>query len=144
MYGTGTLHLHLHKPFGCFYRGLLAANMSYQIETSVDDQIVRVTATGEYSFADLPVFITRVRDITSDNRRNKLLIDCSRLAIEMTEAERFAGGKRIAELFGSEIRVALLMPTGQVTKLGELAAVNRGAMLLVTTSEEEALHWLAE
>ncbi|MFT3744895.1 MAG: hypothetical protein QM785_11465 [Pyrinomonadaceae bacterium] len=116
--------------------------MSYQIETSVDDDLVRVIATGEYAFADLPVFISRVREITAEYSKYKLLIDCSMLAIEMTEAERFAGGKQIAELFGPEIRVALLMPTGQVTKLGELAAVNRGAMLLVTSSEEEALEFL--
>ena len=61
---------------------------------------------------------------------------------DMSEAERFQGGQRMAEVFGSRLRVALLMPAAQVTKLGELTAVNRGAKLLVTPSETEANAWL--
>ena len=60
----------------------------------------------------------------------------------MTEAERFQGGQRIAEVFGDRLQAALVMPVGQVTKLGELTAVNRGAKFLVTESEVEAINWL--
>lgn len=118
--------------------------MEYQIEITVFPEFVCVSATGKYSFADLPGFIAKLRNITIGNDRDKLLIDCSQLAVEMTETERFAGGRTIAQLFQQDIKAALLMPAGQVTKLGELAALNRGTQLLVTTSETEALEWLAE
>jgi hypothetical protein len=34
------------------------------------------------------------------------------------------------------------MPPTQITKLGEIAAVNRGARVFVTENEQEALRWL--
>ena len=71
-----------------------------------------------------------------------MLIDCRQFEGSMTEAERFQGGQRIAEVFGARIKAALLMPVGQVTKLGEMTAVNRGAKFLVTDSESEATDWL--
>ncbi|HQZ97050.1 MAG TPA: hypothetical protein PLP21_12085 [Pyrinomonadaceae bacterium] len=117
--------------------------MKYKIATTVEPDFVRVTATGEYAFEDLPGFISELRNIALANAQSKLLIDCRQLDIDMTEAERFAGGQRVAEIFRSKIKAALVMPPGQVTKLGELAAVNRGARFLVTTSESEALKWLA-
>lgn len=118
--------------------------MKYHIATTVEPDFVRVTTTGEYAFEDLPVFITELKTIAVANARNKVLIDCRTLDIDITEAERFAGGQKIAEVFRSTIKAALVMPEGKVTKLGELAAVNRGARFLVTTSEEEALKWLAD
>lgn len=60
----------------------------------------------------------------------------------MSEADRFQGGQQVAQIFGSRIKAALIMPVGQVTKLGEMTAVNRGAIFLVTDSREEALTWL--
>jgi hypothetical protein len=60
----------------------------------------------------------------------------------MTEAERFRCGQHIAETMGGSVRLAILMPAGQITKLGELAAINRGARVIVTPSETEAVSWL--
>jgi hypothetical protein len=117
--------------------------MSFNISTVVEPDFVRINSTGEYTFEDLFDFIRQVKVIADKVSRNKILIDCSRVANSMTEAERFAGGQKIAETFGSRLRAAIVMPAGQVTKLGELAAANRGAVLLVTESETEALAWLA-
>lgn len=117
--------------------------MKYLITTTVEPDLVRVTTTGEYVFEELPGFINELRTIAVANARRKILIDCRQLDIDISEAERFVGGQKIAEVFGSRIKAALVMPEGKVTKLGELAAVNRGAKFLVTTSESEALKWLA-
>ncbi len=114
--------------------------MNYQTNTLVEPDLLRITATGKYVFSDLFGFIEFVAAEAFRAQRDKLLIDCSGLAGEMTEVERFEGGQKIAEVFGPRLKAALIMST--VTKLGEIAAVNRGARFFVTTSEKDALSWL--
>lgn len=116
--------------------------MKYQAETAVEPEFVRITATGEYAFEDLFPFLTHIRSECNRTERDRVLVDCSQVIGDMAEVERFAGGQKIAELFGRSIKIALIMPPRQVTKLGELAAVNRGADFLVTPDPGEALEWL--
>lgn len=116
--------------------------MSFEVVSVIEPDYVRVTANGQYSFEKLFEFVTLVRNIADSSARRRALIDCRQLAGKMTEAERFQGGKQIAEVFGGRLKAAIVMPAGQVTKLGELAALNRGASLLVTESETEATEWL--
>ena len=116
--------------------------MSFEEIVVVEDEFLRITTIGKYSFDKLFGFIDRVKAEAERAKRNRVLIDSRQLEGKMTEAEKFQGGQRIAEIFGPRIRTALLMPAENITKLGELAAVNRGAKFLVTHSEEEALGWL--
>lgn len=116
--------------------------MSFEIVTEVNPEYVRVIASGEYSFNKLFDFIDTVRSTANTTGRASVLIDCRLIEGNMTEAERFQGGERIAQVFGSRLKAAIIMPAGQVAKLGELTAVNRGARLLVTESESEAAKWL--
>ena len=116
--------------------------MSFEVVTTVEPEYVRISVIGEYSFDRLFGFIEHVRSIALETARTKVMIDCQQMTGNMTEAERFQGGQKIAEIFGSRIKAALLMPEGQVTKLGELAAVNRGARFFVTSSEQEVIPWL--
>ncbi len=110
--------------------------------TVVEPEFVRVSARGKYSFQDMFDFVDRVKLEADNTERFRVLMDCREYDGHMTEAERFMGGQKIAEVLGSRLRAALLLPTAEVTKLGELAAVNRGAKLLVTDSEAEAMEWL--
>lgn len=109
----------------------------------VEPHLLRVTTTGQYVFDELFDFLVRVKAEAIAAKRDRVLIDSSRLEGNMTEAERFQGGQKIAQLFGPNIALALVMPPEQITKLGEMAAVNRGGRFLVTDSEAEALEWLA-
>lgn len=104
---------------------------------------MRVATVGKYEFSELFGFLDRVKARAEEAGRTHVLIDSRRLEGQMTEADRFAGGQKIAEVFGSRFKVALLMPADGITKLGELAAVNRGARFLVSASEEDALNWLS-
>ena len=70
------------------------------------------------------------------------LLDARKVIGRMTESEKFFIGSKIAEIFGSKLKTAIVMRPGDVTKMGELAAVNRGARLLVTESFDDALEWL--
>lgn len=116
--------------------------MSFEVVTVVEPDFLRLTASGKYLFEEMFDFIDLVRSEADKAGHNRVLMDCRQFEGQMTEAERFQGGKRIAEVFGYRIKAALIMPVGQVTKLGELTAVNRGAKFFVTDSESEATEWL--
>lgn len=117
--------------------------MSFDVVTLVEPDRLRVTVNGDYSFDKLFAFIDTVASAADTAERKKVLIDCSRMEGKMTEVDRFEAGQHVAEVFGSRIHAALVMPEGQVTKLDEITAVNRGAVILVTESMEEAERWLS-
>ncbi|HMT09535.1 MAG TPA: hypothetical protein PKA82_16155 [Pyrinomonadaceae bacterium] len=116
--------------------------MSLQVVTTINEKILTLKVTGEYSIAEMLKLVDLVRTECDNRDLAMALVDCREMIGTMTEAERFAGGQRVAEILGSDIKAALLMPQGQVTKLGEMTAVNRGARFLVTDSEDEARDWL--
>lgn len=116
--------------------------MSLSVVTKVENQTVVLTVTGAYSIEEMLKLVDIVKAECEANEIYLARVDCSEMTGTMTEAERFAGGQRVAEVFGSDIKCVLIMPVGQVTKLGELAAVNRGARFLVTDDREEATQWL--
>lgn len=109
---------------------------------TVEPEFLRLTTIGKYKIEEMFDFFGRVKAKADGLGRNRVLIDNRQLEGQMTEAERFQGGQKIAEVFGNRIKLAILMPAGTVTKLGELTAVNRGARLLVTDCETEALGWV--
>ncbi len=115
---------------------------NFDITFGDEPEYLRVTTVGKYSFPDLFPFLQQVKIRAQELRAKNVLIDSRHLEGNMTEAERFQGGQKIAELFGSRIKIALIMPPSTITKLGELTAVNRGARFLVTPCEVEALNWL--
>jgi hypothetical protein len=116
--------------------------MTYHSSTTIEDDRIRITATGSYSYEQMYQFIEHCRTEADLSGCEKVLIDCVTLQMQISEVERFEGGQMFASLFGSEKKVALVLPVGQVTKMGELAANNRGARLLVTESIDEAIGWL--
>lgn len=116
----------------------------YQAVTKIEPEFLRIVATGEYFYSDMAGFIAFVKAESDRTGILRVLIDCQDLKGDMTEGERFEGGVLVAQTFGPKIRAALLLPAQTITKLGELAAVNRGAQLLVTSSEPEATSWLLE
>ena len=116
--------------------------MKYRSATAIEPDLLKIRAFGEYDFEDLEGFIKHIKAEADRTGRDRVLIDCRNIGGHMTEGERFEGGVLIADVFGPGLKAALLMDARFVTKLGELAAVNRGAKFLVTSSEEEALGWL--
>ncbi len=116
--------------------------MDYSVVKTVEADRLRLTVTGALCPVKMFEFIAYVKSASEKARLHKVLIDCSGMEGSLTETDRFHGGIRIAEVWGSTIQAALVMPEGQVTKLGEIAAANRGATFLVTESIKEANEWL--
>src|SRR5688572_22687925 len=99
---------------------LVKVKDEFEVKTAVQPDHVRITVVGEYLFGKMFEFIERVRSIADESARTRVLIDYTQMTGNMTEADRFHGGQKIAEVFGSRIKAALIMPEGQVTKLDEL------------------------
>lgn len=116
--------------------------LNFEVEKTVKPEFIQFTTIGNYAFDEMYEFLKIVKAEADEAERSRILIDSSQIKGRMTEAERFQGGQMIAEIFGNRLKLALIMPPGGVTKLGELTAVNRGARFLVTTSAAEAETWL--
>jgi len=116
--------------------------MGFDVQITVLPDHLRIVNTGEFSLPALFDFIGLVKSEAGKAGRNNVLVDSRGITGNISEADRFMGGQRSAEVFGTRLKVAILMPVGTVTKMAELAAGNRGAKMLVTDSEEEALDWL--
>ena len=116
--------------------------MSFDVVTTTFPEYLLITNTGEFSLPALFEFIDRVKREADAAGRSRVFVDSRAIIGNIGEVDRFLGGQRSAEIFGTRVKVALLMREGSVTKMAELAAVNRGAKMLVTDSETEALAWL--
>ena len=116
--------------------------MSLDMSVEVLPKFVQIELLGVYTFSDLMEQVEKFRSEADAAGRNNLLIDARTVEGKMTESEKFFVGTRIAEVFGARLKTAVIVPPGNVTKMGEMAAINRGARLLVTESEGEALEWL--
>ncbi len=117
--------------------------MSFEITMAVETEYLRMTATGKFSIPDLFEFIERVMTEAIAARRDKVLVDSRGVIGAISDTERFMGGLQSAKVFGSRLKVAVLMPAETITKMAELAATNRGTKLLISGSEDEAITWLA-
>lgn len=126
---------------------LVAANrvlavMNHKVVTNALPDHLYLNVSGEFSPQSIAELIHYTRSEADKADRHKVLVDCRGLRVALSETDRFHGGLTIAEVFGGRFQVAVVMPKGQVTKMGELAAVNRGARLIVTDSMHEAEEWL--
>ena len=116
--------------------------MNFNVVSAVQPDRLQLTVDGRFTPDLIFELIDHVRSAADTSDRKKVLVDCRESNVALTETDRFQSGVRVAEVFGSRYMLAVVMPEGQVTKLGEIAAVNRGARLLVTESIDEANSWL--
>ena len=119
-----------------------SALMQYETETHPDH--VRINVTGRYDFDEMMDLVEPFREATVGAGKTKLLVDCTRMDGRVPEPDKFFIGEKIAKTLRSEVKCTLLMPTGTITKLGEMVAINRGANFFVTDSEQNAIEWLLD
>jgi len=116
--------------------------MSLDMSVEVLPRFVQIELNGVYSFSNLMEHVENFRSEADKAGKNHILIDARRVEGKMTESEKFFVGTRIAEVFGARFKTAVIMAPGNITKMGEMAAINRGARLFITESESEAIEWL--
>jgi len=116
--------------------------MSLDMEVEVLPKYVQIEISGVYTFSGMLEGVEKFRFEAEKAGRNRILLDTRSLEGRMTESEKFFVGTRMAEVFGARLKTAVIVAPGTLTKMGEMAGVNRGARLFVTESEPEALDWL--
>jgi len=116
--------------------------MGFQVVTELGPEFLRVTASGEYSLDDLYSLVEKMRAEADKSIQHSVLVDARGIFGEMSDADQFFAGRKVAEMFGSRIKVAVIRNDQTETKLGEAVAVSRGARFRMVDSEEEALNWL--
>lgn len=72
----------------------------------------------------------------------KVLINAYELSAPPSDIYRYVAGENLAKHFGSEIKVAILYKEELLNNLTENTARNRGANVLITSNETEAINWL--
>jgi len=108
-----------------------------------DAGYLRVTCRGDFPARPYHDLLATIRGAATEAGMSRILVDAVAVAAPSAEIDRFWFGSAIAELFhAGDFKVALLVSFERIDKLGENTAVNRGARLLVTRDEAEALAWL--
>lgn len=73
----------------------------------------------------------------------KLMVNALHMGNASTTAiEKFFLGRRMAEVFGARLKVAILWNPEDIDKMAEMTANFKGADVLITGDEEEAMAWL--
>jgi hypothetical protein len=116
--------------------------MSFATDSIVHSDYLRVNAAGDCSLPQIFEFMDVVNKEAENAQRRRVLIDIRDVEGMPSGADLFFAGERIAKVFGSHLKAVVLNRPERITKLGELTAVNRGAKLLVTDCETEAVEWL--
>ena len=113
-------------------------------EIKVAGDLLEVNCTGTFRQPDL---VKTLDSIDAARNADGAIRKCS---MDVTSADFQIGG--IGEFFIGEyaakkllgIRISLIINPGQINKLLENAAYNRGLKILVVVSREEAENWLGE
>ena len=74
----------------------------------------------------------------------RLLFDLRNWLAPDTELTRFFSGLHLAKALPPPFKVAAFAFPEAINRLGENAAVNRGALFRIFSDEQSALHWLME
>jgi len=105
-------------------------------------EYIYVEVNEPYSLKLLLSAIHEVADHCQTDHLDKVLIDLRKMAGNPTIFDRFQLGIEIARTWGSRIRAAAITSLPVMSRIGENAAVNRGATLLITTTMDAAMKWL--
>ena len=116
--------------------------MSFNVSSTVYPDHVRVDATGDCSLPQVFEFIENVKNLVVEAGRRHVLIDIRGVKGSPSDTDLFYAGKQVADVFGSRFKIAIVHPSQRITSLGQMAAVNRGARVVVVPTEDEAFEWL--
>jgi hypothetical protein len=120
----------------------MAGATGTQVSFDVKDDYLRVTVAGSFPATDMKDFLLTIRKKAEQCARTRLLLDALGMTPPRVEFHRYVLGELVAELFRSKYRIAFIYRPELINKFAETVANNRGAQVLATGSEVEALEWL--
>jgi hypothetical protein len=118
--------------------------MPQHIHIELRKGYLHVDVSGEFNLAKAKEFIHQIMRASHQHSVWKIFIDIRKIEGPIPNMARFELARLLAAGLTTSIRLAVLESAGQVPddKFFENVAVNRGAMVKVTTDLEEAVEWL--
>lgn len=105
---------------------------------------LEVFCTGQYAQAELLALVDAIADARSANPGiRKCFMNAIEAEIQLGGIGEFFVGEYAAKKLAG-MRISFLTTSGQVSKLLENAAYNRGLKILLTADLKEAQAWLAD
>lgn len=115
-----------------------------QIDILAHTEMVEFVCTGSLSFEEAIELGEQIREVMLKKpATDRILVDVSRAQVKIDMMRRFMLGEFIAKNL-AHIRIALVAASGDINKMVENTAVNRGASLYATHDREAALSWLGQ
>jgi hypothetical protein len=111
-------------------------------EHEIRGRFLWVVARGTWHLEDVFAMIETIRRETEWNRLGAAFADLRAMDGPIPDLDRFFAGERVAIVLGARVRLAVVARAEMINKLGEDTAVNRGARILVTPDEAQALAFL--
>ena len=120
--------------------------MPNRIEISFENSADWLIATvrGDWVLEDIRQMIDTIDDEALRQNRDLVLVDCLQLGAPPNDTARFVAGEYAAARMRKSLKAAIVYPEHLINKLFEDTAVNRGAMLTVVGSYDDATAWLAQ
>lgn len=115
--------------------------LNTKISTEVFDKYIKITVTGDNTFAEMKEIMTAIRNLAEENNRKKILIDAVNTP-DVQSMQRFQIGEMGIEIIGRHYKIAVIFNRELIDKFMETVVVNRGGQIRVVGSEPEALDWL--
>jgi len=122
-----------------------ADKMELQITTELKGGMLRVTATGSYTFDAAVRLLKQVLDTAKEKQVSKILVNTLAMDRELSIIDRHILAVEVVEYAKRNQMVPRLAFVGKpptVDGFGVRVAQNRGLTTDVFSSEQEALNWL--
>jgi hypothetical protein len=120
----------------------MMGSMQLTVEHEIRGRFLWVGLGGVWDLDRVFAVIDMIRWETEWNRLGSAFVDFRSVEGPIPDLDRFFAGERVALVLGGRVRLAVLARPEMINKLGEDTAVNRGARILVTPDEAQAIAFI--
>ncbi len=118
--------------------------MAIMYRMTEEDGYLAFEFEGAYSFEEFMQWAEKVVAETRHRNKSHLLLDISKVVGKIDEYDRYRLGSRIAEVWGSNLKVALVDMEGDDSDFAQAVAQQGGAWFQCFPARTEAVQWLLE
>ena len=109
---------------------------------AIEGSILKVKITGRFSKDDGKDILTKIAECCAKEGKKKVLVHVTLDEVLPSTYDRYDMGIFVSNLFKTDIIMAVVVKSSQVSRFSETVAHNRGTKIFITENEKEALDWL--
>ena len=114
----------------------------YNTKIEEKENYLLITASGDYNVTQMGSRMKGMVEWAKRTKKTRILIDTLNLDLPKSEYDKFILGEAFASSVRPPLKIAILSPEKMINKFLEDTAVNRGAILFVSSNREDAISWL--